>query len=159
MLRSALARELKAAGFQRLQKVTLGWTRPAGDRHLSFWFQLDRFGWFDEVGSSFTLEFELSGKGERFLQLLDAEDREVVRAINNRILGGLRPLSPNHPALALSEEKRGWFLSAYKPDPEPYAAHRDIWLHYTSVADVAEWARFFQVRLPRMAATFEDRQR
>lgn len=107
--------------------MTLGWTRPAGDRHLSFWFQLDRYGWFDEVGSRFTLEFQLSANAdaaagrfderERFLKLLDAEEREGIRSINNRILGALPPLSPNHPVLALSEEMRGWFLSAYKPAP------------------------------------------
>jgi hypothetical protein len=168
LLRSAFFRDLKGAGFRKLEKVTLGWTRPSGERHLSFWVQLDRHGWFDDVGSSFTIEFQLSAKilsgaggfaeRERFAQLLDARERETVREINNRILSGLRPLSPNHPALLLNEEMRGWFLSKYKPEPEPYPENRDVWLHYAAIDHVAEWARFFQPRLVRLAAAFEARR-
>ena len=167
-LRAVLGAEVKAAGYKRVKGGMLGWTRPAGERHLTFWFQCDKYGWFQDFGSSFTLEFQLADKPDvgtglqrrdRFLGLLEPDDREIVRTINNRILQGLPPPAPNHPVLMLGEELRGWFMSAYKPEPQPYPAKRDVWLHYAAPEHVTQWAQFFKPRLAAMLERFEARHR
>jgi len=165
-LRESLGPELKAAGLRRLKMGMLGWTRPCKDKHLSVWFQSDRWGWFPDFGSSFTIEFQIdnvAGIGgslmfgrARFMSLLSAEEREVVRSINNRILASIPPISPESPIALLGDKLQEGFLSSYRLSPEPYDPSQDVWLHYRRPENVAEWGDFFKPRMLRMIQQFES---
>lgn len=164
ILRESLGQIARQAGFKRLKTGMLGWTRPAVDKHLSFWFQCDRYGWFVDFGSRFTLEFQLArnpapGSGPldqcvRFNELLTDQERETVRVTNNNVLESLPTPGPRSPVAMLPEEQRRWFLSAYQPRLEPYLPQHDIWLHYFARRDVEVWAAFFRDRLTRLTSDF-----
>jgi hypothetical protein len=168
ILRTPIAPVAKQAGFKRLKSGMLGWTRPESDRHLSFWFQCDHYGWFEDFGSKFTLEFQLTanaapGSGTfaervRFGELLTDQERETVRVTNNNVLQSLPPPGPRSPVAVLPAEQRQWFLSGYRIRLDPYEPTHDIWLHYFTRRDVDVWAAFFADRLPRMISDFARRE-
>jgi hypothetical protein len=163
-LRVALAPQLKARRFNRLKGSGLGWARNESSKVFCFWFQCDRYGWFDSLGSSFTLEFQLDdcplagskqfSNRARFFELLDDSDRKLVWALNNMVLTSLPPIPLEHPALSLSPELKAAFFSAYQVSPAPYPADADVWLHYYTPLHVATWADFFRDRLATMEQAF-----
>jgi hypothetical protein len=165
LLREAVGPELKSAGFKRLKSGMLGWTRPSGDHHLTMWFQCDQFGWWPDLGSKFTLEFQLAReaaagspellKRDRFCSVLTGQEREEVLVRNNNIVRNLPVPGPTNPVNFLTTEARKSFMSAYQPRDEPYPPNYDVWLYYASPTHVTDWGNFFSARIVRMAQEFE----
>lgn len=164
ILRDALAPGLKAAGFKRTSGGMLGWYKPVDGRYLSFWFQCDRYGWFQDFGSKFTLELQMADDPrpacgglldrKRFATFLSDAELELVRALNNDVLRSLPAPSPDNPVLLLGEEEQKRFMSGYQPHVEPYVAGQDVWLHYFTVRHVETWAAFFSDRILRIGDAF-----
>lgn len=160
LLRKRIAPGLKQHGFKRLQGAMLGWTRPFNSEHLAFWFQCDRYGYMQDFGSSFTLEFQLSPdatfatgdllRRERFYTLLTSADLELIRELNNSVLSSLPEPGPSNPVHFIAPHLRESLLQSYRPQLAPYANAKDIWLHYFSANDVRSWAEFLQPRMSRM---------
>ena len=165
LLRESLAPGLKAANFKRLRDAPLGWSREGSLGHCSFWFQCDRYGWFDPMGSSFTLEFQVAedagaatgflGNRKRFFGLLSPSEREFVQRTNNDIKRSLKMPGPGSPVFLLPPRMQKTFMEMYQPIEEPHPPNHDVWLHYASEEHVAIWAGFFRERLVRMVEGFE----
>ena len=163
-LRAALAPPLKAAGFKRSKIWTLAWSRPTDKGQLALWFQCDHYGWMRELGSRFTLEFQLADdanalsndlkKRERFAAFLTAEELETARRLNNEVLGSLPTPSAGNPILAIPEHLRTALLAAYAPRPEPYRRNHDVWLHYYTHAHIRAWADFLEARIVGLSLRF-----
>lgn len=168
ILRERLAPGMKGAGFQRSKGGMLGWQRPVGARWLTLWFQCDKYGWFQDIGSSFTLEFQLSddpqscagrlAERERFVALLSAEDRELARQCNDAILRNLPPLAADNPLSLLGAEGLQLIMLGWQPSAGPWAANQDVWLHYCNPQQVQDWAEFFAPRLLALSEEFLRRQ-
>ncbi|MDX1253510.1 MAG: hypothetical protein IDH49_14920 [Gammaproteobacteria bacterium] len=164
ILREALAPGLKVAGFKRTSGGMLGWYKPIDGRYLSFWFQCDKYGWFQDFGSKVTLELQVAddprpGYGrlldrERFATFLTDTELEVVRALNNDVIRSLPVPSPNNPVFLLGDEGQKWFMSDYRLHVEPYARNQDVWLHYFTPQHVETWAAFFSDRILRIGDAF-----
>ena len=164
ILRETLAPGLKAAGYKRTTGGMLGWSKPVQDRHLSFWFQCDKYGWFQDFGSKVTLEFQMSedpspGSGrwdqrERFAKFLRSSERELVREMNNRVIRSLPKPSAANPIFSLSEELRKRFMLGYSLRNEPYTENEDVWLHYFTTDDVQCWGKFFAEHILQMIDLF-----
>jgi hypothetical protein len=164
LLRERIAPGLKQLGYKRLTGAMLGWTRPFGTEHLAFWFQCDRYGYMQDFGSSFTIEFQVSAdtkfasgdllRRERFHTLLSPEDLELVRELNNSVLSSLPEPGPSNPLHHVAPQLRESFVQAYLPEPTPYDRARDIWLHYFSAGDVRSWAEFLAPRIPGMVERY-----
>lgn len=160
----AIAREVlgqlaKELGFRR-EKAMLSWTRPQGSQHLTFWFQVGRFGWDRYAGSQFTVEFQLSARPEvgsgsgpqraRLSELLTHAGRdEVLRRENTVIRRLVRPPRSYIEWLGSgSVEVESSYLREFESVDEPYAQGDDIWFRYGSEQDVRDWCEFIRATLP-----------
>jgi len=163
-LKAALAPPLKTAGFKRSKIWTLAWSRRTDKGELAFWFQCDHYGWMRELGSRFTLEFQLSEdanalsnnlqKRERYASFLPDGDLETIRRLNNQVLEALPPLSSDNPVAAIPEHLRTALLAAYAPRSEPYGRNEDVWLHYYTHAHIRAWADFLETRIVGLSLRF-----
>lgn len=164
ILREALAPGLKSAGFKRTPGGMLGWYKPIDGRNLSFWFQYDKYGWFQDFGSKVTLELQIAddprpGHGgllsrKRFATFLTDSELELVRALNNEVILSLPAPSPSNPVFLLDEEGQRWFMSDYQLHIAPYVTGQDVWLHYFTPQQVETWAAFFKDRILHIADAF-----
>jgi hypothetical protein len=164
ILKAALGPTLKAAGFKRSKLWTFAWSRSTDEGELAFWFQCDHYGWMRELGSRFTLEFQLSddanslsnnlGKRERYAAFLSDDDLETVRLLNNKVFESLPDLSPGNPVLAIREDLREALLRTYSSRSEPYGRNEDVWLHYYTHAHIRAWADFLETRIVGLSLRF-----
>jgi len=163
-LKAALAPALKTAGFKRSKIWTLAWARSTDKGQLAFWFQCDHYGWMRELGSRFTLEFQLAEdadalsnnlkKRERFAALLSDEELGTARSLNNEVLGSLPKPSTGNPILAIPDHLRESLLAAYAPRTEPYRSNDDVWMHYYTHAHIRAWAAFLEPRITGLSLKF-----
>jgi hypothetical protein len=128
-----------------------------GDRYLVCWVQpsqsWDPLGWY---GSSFTINFELpatptmGGSGPRiprFVGLLSAGDREIIRAAQNVVIGRLPP-APWPLVRQLPEGQRASYLAHGDPVTAPYTAGQDVWLRHGDLHDLDNWFPLVEELLP-----------
>jgi hypothetical protein len=163
-LKAALAPALKPAGFKRSRIWTLAWSRSTDKGELAFWFQCDTYGWMRELGSRFTLEFQLADdanalsnnlrKRERYAAFLADDELETVRRLNNQVFESLPELSAGNPVLAIPDHLRTALLAAYAPRAKPYSRSEDIWLHYYTHTHIRAWADFLETRIVALSARF-----
>ncbi len=160
-LRQKLAPILKSNGYKTSKLSPLAWSKPHLEEHLSFWFQLDKHGWFDELGSSFTLEFQLGpdphetagwNQRLRYFSLLTPADQELLRMHNNQVCRNLPELDPNHLLYPSMKVLRAF--DTYCQRDEPYAPKEDVWLRYYTMGDVDFLAEFFGQRMMVMLEAF-----
>jgi hypothetical protein len=157
---------MKARGFKRTEGTSLGWNKPFGDDHLSLWFQADKYGWMDALGSSFTLEFQLGSSPltgtasmrsrERFHRLLSPQERETLRALNNVVLSSLPPPETNPVFAMLSQQTQENLLLGYRIADTPYIRAQDVWLHYHTREQISAWAEFLQSNMDGMIERFRE---
>ena len=158
----AIAREIvgplaKELGFRR-EKAMLSYTRPEGDLHLTFWFQVSQWGWDKYSGSEFVVEFQLSpesvvGTGlhrARLAALLTESEREAVRERQNGVISRLRtpPASYIEALFSSLPDTKASYLDEFKPVTKAYYDGQDIWFRYGSEEDVREWCVFIKSKLP-----------
>ncbi len=169
-LRAALAPQLKHAGFSALKCGSLGWARPTGSGHVMFWFQSDKWGWRDNWGSAFTLEFQAApqpgdvmtfvGRRERIGHLLEGfEELDELRLRNNSVIERLPGVINQDWLVSTLDDGTEIVLDGYKIDPEAAIYGRDLWLNYYSVEDVRAWAEYFERKLLRFVSLFENETR
>ena len=135
----------------------VGWSKPAGDEHVVFWFQCSQDGWDDYAGSKFTIEFQRSdlpligtGKHRHRISffLIDTE-LQMVRQMQNNIIARLAPPPRQHFIYGLDESTVQWYLSKFRPIECALMNSDDIWLRYIEPIDVRRWAEFVLTILPR----------
>jgi hypothetical protein len=164
-LRESLSPSLKADGFKRLKGSTLGWTRPSAQGMTNLWFQCDRYGWDNALGSSFTLEYRVAAGAsaapgsikslQRFPTLLSVEELETARHINNDVLKVLPEIGPGHPYNALPAEYLEAVMRKYRPQDEPYNPNLDPWMHFYTLGHLDRWAEFLAPLVVPMTERFE----
>jgi hypothetical protein len=164
-LRERLSPVLKGAGFKRMKTGKLGWYRPEGSQYAIVLVQCDKWGWFPDFGSRFSIDFELGFEPApgscrsvdfmcKFHCLLTPEEREMVRALNNGVLESLPSPGPNNTFHALGEDGQRLFMLDYRIRVEPYTENEHVWLQYFTARDVETWGAFFAERIVRMASDF-----
>ena len=125
---SAARRRPLPSGSGRRQEFVVAWVQPTRSPDASGWY-----------GSRFIIEFRrgaqprarVLGPGFRFCQLLDDEDRERVRAVQNAVIRRLPP-APARELRMRDDRARDWYLAqgrqvaaAYRPDHDIWFRHRD----------------------------------
>lgn len=163
LLRAEVGPWFKEAGFKRVKQM-LGWSRPHGDKHVVVWFQVSQDGWDAYAGSKFVVELQHSAEprigghpnGRRRMgELLTPQEREEVRAIQNRVISALRRPPSNHPLLRGAPDLAKYYRAKFKTVDERYSENEDIWFRYAAPEHVTQWARYIREKLPRCIADIE----
>jgi len=164
-LRSELGPWLKSTGFKRANGF-LSWSRPQGDEYLTVWCQISQDGWDDYAGSKFVVELQLAPEPDvgavgtarkRLSAMLNEEQRETVRQIQNRVISSLSKPPKTHPNLNISSEISDWYLAKFETIGTPYPENHDIWLRYGKAEHITEWAQFILQVLPGCVTEFETK--
>ncbi len=163
-LRSALGPLMKQNGFKSERAGRLGWGRPAANGHLTVFFQCDKWGWDENWGSKFTLEFEITppdpqtgSKFERIGYLLEGfEELDDLRIRNNHVIARLPGTLNDGVVTAPLDDGTEAVVIGERADPEKAVYGRDLWLNYYSMEDVRAWAAYFAGNLLRFVSIFEN---
>jgi hypothetical protein len=142
--RHALDPTLRDLGFGRVPKTsTAAWIRPEASRWLMLWFQPDRWNGPQSAGFKFTVELRLAeqpvlyaaGRRARLPALLEPDERERLRQMENRVLARLP--GPDRGYLrSLPDSLREALLADRKPRLVPYPAGLDVWFRHQDRDDV-----------------------
>lgn len=158
---------LYGAGFRRVPRVRrAAWLKNVpGGQFLLVVLQPSRnwdpFGWY---GSKFTVEFQLADRPElwlgtsrrlRLASLLNDEQREMLRAQNNKVRAGLG--SPPPEALQGVPDTDKWYLAEGEPITSPYPPNHDVWFQHATETDAQEWATLIGKLLPDALAEVSRR--
>lgn len=165
-LRASVSPVMKQRGFGVLKGTQLGWQREAAGGYLSAWFQADKWGWEERWGSRFTVEFQLApgsgdaftlaGRRERIGYLLEGmPELDEMRRMNNAIIERLPGTAAGLAVKTLQPDGTEFVAVGHVVDPEPAVYGRDLWLHYYSLEDVAQWGAYFASRLADFAEGLE----
>jgi hypothetical protein len=163
-LRTPLAPEMKAAGFSTIKEGRLGWRRGS----TSLFFQCDKWGWTEDWGSSFTLEFHLDSvdeptpkkaRFERLGYLLEGfPELDDLRLRKNEIISRL-PGTIGNRIVTRDYEGAEIVVIGEKVNPEPLIYGKDIWLNYHTPSDAHDWGEYFLSNLLRFVSIFENDER
>jgi len=166
-LGSELGPWFESAGFKRTHQASPGmisWSRPHGDEYTTVWCQISQDKWDRYRGSKFVVDFQLAPETEagalgtarkRIARMLDEEQRETVRQIQNRVISSLSKPPKTHRNLNISSEISEWYLAHFEPVAEPYPEHLDIWFRYAKPEHVSQWAQFVLQLLPECVREIE----
>jgi hypothetical protein len=159
---AALGAGFAAADFERrAASAAAVWQRLSGQEFVVAWVQPtrspDEFGWY---GSRFIIEFRrgtppragVLGPGFRFCQLLDADGRERVRAVQNAVIRRLPP-PPARVLRTLDGPARDAYLAQGQQVGTAYSADHDVWFRYRDERDLDAWFRLLPVLLPGVLET------
>jgi hypothetical protein len=170
---------LLALGFKPSKVASQGWQRIHEDYVFVFWPQIDKYGWFDGVGSRMAFNFSLSPKATtsamsinatadgmatevagrwcRLSSLLSTEELEQIRCYNNALVARIGlPEKNNLVWKAYEASSPGLFASVYGEVLEPLKPGGDFWLRYHDVEDI-EWIGLFLAnRMPALLARFVE---
>jgi hypothetical protein len=169
VLQTELQSSLEKSGFRKVRSSRLTYQRPAGDIYQTIWFQCDKYGWDAYAGSSFFVNFTVSGSPE-----VDAIDRreerlnyfltdaELVRAREFHDEVVARIPKPPESYFAMLEAAFAKSVSAdsasslvttvrgyFEPEPIPYRRNQDFSLRYWEPEDVRGWAALIAPVIPR----------
>jgi hypothetical protein len=167
MARQRLKLFFKYHGFKRTpETANASWYKHVGDEYVIVTFQPspahDPWGY---TGSKFVVNFERSqqpfwgtapGHGayrNRLANLLDNDQRERLRQIQNSTMAEIGPPPPEHLE-RLPEELRAYELKQIEPAREPYGAHEDVWLRQNGPEHVSRWMDFIEDVLPAAMSRF-----
>ncbi len=168
-LHAALDPLMKQHGFSNI-KTDLGfpgWTRQSRPpSHSSVWFQCDKWGWDENWGSKFTLEFEeapapftptAQNKRERIGYLLEGfAELDELRIRNNSVIERLPGTLNGSLVTVPCDDGSEIVVTGERIDTGKAVYGRDIWLNYYSVEDVRAWASYFTGNLLRFIDIFES---
>jgi hypothetical protein len=158
MLRDAWAASLKAAGWKRSRLSPTAWSFSQGEDTVSFWVQIDKYGWWDGFGSELTVEFQYESGAPsqqpgglqdraRYAGFLSDDDVMAVVAANIAVRNSL----PHDPPRAFPD------FDPYPNDFEartltPDLARRfDLWMRYYRPEHVQWIADFMLSRIGGIA--------
>lgn len=98
----------KLNGFKRMRTGVPAWCKPVGEKTLIFWFQVERYGWSTNLGSSFYVEFQLSESSKigswghqttrkRLRHFLTDDEFINFRRFRDKVVVSLTPLPADWP--------------------------------------------------------------
>ena len=165
-LREAWAGPLKAAGWKRSKLSPSAWSLADGDDSVSFWVQIDKYGWWDGFGSELTVEFQYDAGGPsplpgslddrcRYMTFLSDGDVQAVLDANRRVRASLPP----DPPVA---------IPGFDPYPKDLEIHDwsadqwrcvDVWLRYYQPEHVQWIAEFLLPKFDACARQWRERRR
>ncbi|HYD34970.1 MAG TPA: DUF4304 domain-containing protein [Vitreimonas sp.] len=139
-INKTIGNDLKTLGFKKSKSGMLSWYKPYKDKYFTFWFQVNRWGWSDNEGSSFCIEFQfadnfLPGHGkarERIIKLLDKDKLIEAHEIQTRV-----------------HTKIGFISSE-----NDFSGKEYTWFKYFDEEDAQTWAKFFLRALPSLVNRF-----
>lgn len=170
-LKGELDAPMAACGYLPDKVAGAAWCKPGGERSIRVWFQIDKDGWDDEWGSTFTVHFETENQAEcegggeiasfeRIGYLLEGfSELDELRKINNAVIEALPGTLEGGAEFTTLDDGSIFPIIGHVVDPEPAIAGRDIWLHYGSIGDVEMWAKYFGQHLPRFCEMYENGER
>lgn len=165
-LREAWAGPLKAAGWKRSKLSPTAWSLADGDDAVSFWVQIDKYGWWDGFGSELTVEFQYDAGGpaslpgrlddrSRYVAFLSDDDMRAVLDANRRVRASLPP----DPPVA---------FPGFDPYPKDLETHdwtpaqwrrMDVWMRYYRPEHVQWIADFLLSRFDSCARQLREHRR
>ncbi len=165
-LREAWAAPLKSAGWKRSKLSSSAWSLSDGDDSVSFWVQIDKYGWWDGFGSELTVEFQydagvpssLPGTLDdrcRYMAFLPDDEVRAVLDANRRVRASLPP----DPPVA---------FPGFDPYPKDLETHDwtpaewrrvDVWMRYYRPDHVQWIADFLLPRFDSCARQLRERRR
>ena len=162
-LREIVAPWCKTQGFKPIKAGLLGYYRSRNEGCLVFWFQCGPWGWDNFEGSGFVLEFQVSehpiiGSGTkrtRLPLLLNNEQLERLRQLQNQVISRLTPPPQDHPIFRISPEFTQSYLARFRPVAAADLNPGQFWHRYYSVEDVARWGEYILELLPGALKRFE----
>lgn len=165
-LREAWAGPLKAAGWKRSKLSPSAWSLADGDDSVSFWVQIDKYGWWDGFGSELTVEFQYDAGAPaplpgglddrcRYMTFLSDDDVQAVLDANRRVRASLPPDAPvaipGFDPYPTDLECAGW---------SPEQARRfDVWLRYYQPEHLQWIAGFLLPTFDACARQWRERRR
>jgi hypothetical protein len=140
----------------------LGWYKPHDTEFLTFWFQCDKWGWDDDWGSKFTIEFQVSNtceiatgnmlKRERVPFMLSTEDLNIMIEKNNTIILNM-PGYINTKQTYVEVEGEKVLILGKEVNKDMNNIGQDHWFEYYNYSDIDFWASFFILRLSHFKET------
>ncbi len=166
MLREAWAAPLKSSGWKRSTLSPTAWSHTADGDSVSFWVQIDKYGWWDGFGSELTVEFQYDAGPasdqpgalelrRRFVHFLPDDAIRAMLEANARVRDSLPPdppvAVPGFDPYPHDLERRTW---------SPTQAHGvDIWLRYHDDTHIRWIAGFLLPHFDAIARTMRTRHR
>lgn len=166
LLRGAWAAPLKASGWTRSKLSPSAWTLATAIDAVSFWVQIDKYGWWDGFGSELTVEFQYDAGAPsaepgqmqnraRYARFLSDTEITTVLAANTDVRTSL-PADP--PAV----------VPGFDPYPQDFEAETltsdqvrrsDLWMRYYRPEHVQWIADFLLPRIDTISQQLRDRCR
>lgn len=165
-LRDAWAAPLKATGWKRSKLSPSAWSLATDSDAVSFWVQIDKYGWWDGFGSELTVEFQydvgapssLPGSiqhRERYVQFLSDQDLAAVLEANQRVRASL---PPDPPTAVPGFDPYPNDFEALALTPE-LARRFDVWMRYYLPEHVQWIADFLLSLIDGIARQLRDHHR
>jgi len=166
LLDTSLAPWFRAHGFKRRRASRLQYQRQSDRNYQTIWFQCDRWGCDRYAGSSFFVNFSVTGdpdpaavrqRSERLNFFMTDEELESARRLRDAIVARI-PIPPRSYFELLEQGFRqvsdadaliATVRSAFEPERLPYRRNHDLKLRYRQPRDVGDWAEFMRPILPR----------
>jgi hypothetical protein len=165
-LRDAWDAPLKAGGWKRSKLSPSAWSLATGTDAVSFWVQIDKYGWWEGFGSELTVEFQydvgapssLPGSiqdRDRYVQFLSDQEIVAVLDANRRVRASL---PPDPPTAFPGFDPYPNDLQALAITPD-HARSFDLWMRYYLPGHVQWIADFLLPRIDGIAQRMLDNRR
>lgn len=152
-IRNILEPWCKLNGFKKMRTGVPAWCKPLGEKILIFWFQVERYGWSTNLGSSFYVEFQLSESSKigswghettrkRLRHFLTDDEFVNFRRFRDKVVASLTPLPADSNLKLLTD-------LTLESESYAYDTKGDIWFRYYTVEDVRYWANLILPIMPR----------
>lgn len=164
-IRENLATELSARGYKRTRDGMLGWYKPLKSEYILFWFQCDKWGWDEDWGSSFTIEFQVSNstkiaygnvlKRNRVPYMLIDSDLEIMRKENNQVIESTNGYKNKLQMYAYDDNEKILIIGK-DTSKTSYDKNHDHWFEYYTYQDIDFWSSYFIERLDYLINYMEE---
>jgi hypothetical protein len=163
LLKAELDLSLRQLGFIRINTCPLTYSYVDTVEELTLWFEAEDSNWDPLWGSAFTMElervpheFEKKFRREtraKFSALLDRDDLEELRAMNNEVIAAL-PGTTRDAAIYLVDTASGQdvVFAGVRAQKTPYGLGWNVWMRYLDSDHIVAWADFLRPRLPALVA-------
>jgi hypothetical protein len=167
-LRQHLGPALELLGFRAIRGASFAAGRSEGERYCTLWAQSDKYGWDDDWGGSFTIEFQLSLsqppaeasilERARISHLLAAEQLDEMRLRNNAVIEQLPGFLAKRMVSVSEPDGTEIVVVGVVPADGPYIAGHDIWFHYSCTEHLQQWSAFVAGLLPTCLSSLHARE-
>lgn len=159
-IRTAIEPWCKENGLNRLRQSIKAWHKPLGDRTLILWFETNKYGWSESLGSSFYVEFQLAktedigafGKGtfrKRLSYFFSDEERPHLWQVRNNVVAKLPLINEDNELYSLKELDMA-------NEIRDFDMKGDFWFRYYDAEDVRAWMKVILPILDRSLHQIES---